>query len=420
MAEQVERIPTTGTGSATPSPSPSTKTTRWEQLDPSLRGSTKLEQPTTVAPKPTLSEEADAAPKVRSMELPEGAPRAPRINFGKQNLGFTKTEIHGFPWSIRNTPNWRIGSGTGMPSKFASGFLNYGAALGQPNPKSQFVDPTTGKFSGRAALGLSGILALTAIVQASKGNIINEQTGTTLDEDIAAAYEQMGFPKDISLQMAKDANLSANVLNAVTGVGAAAVADTAAGAVGAGVGAAVGSVVPGVGTAAGAGIGWAAATTISGVSSLVNMFIEAPFGIDVPTVDDLWGFKDIYGAAGELSWSTAQDLIMNSAALAHPTRIRPFSDVLVMQNKVIDGTYATGKEGDPRGQEMADLVAQGYFIKKRADGTEGIDVYAYQKYQIDTMMYLQQSDKDKYLPAKTGTPREIDQTMWINLWRNAE
>lgn len=417
MVDEVTRVERTGTGSATPSPSASPKVTRWEQLDPTARtGAAPAPVEPVAAPTPTRSETPDGAPRVRPLELPETA-KPPRVNFGGERFGFTKTDVKGFPYGIRNTPEWRVGSGKNPLSRGATGLLNLGAQYGKPDPRAQFR-------GGKAAAAMFGIMSvLNAVTASSEGDVVNEQTNTTLNEDLAQYYEDLGYPKDIAQQMGKDQMLTTNLIGIFPGLGAAAAVDVGVGAIGAGIGAAAGSVVPGIGTAAGAAAGWSIGTTISGISTLVNLFIE-PFtkkaGVDIPTVDDFWLAKDIYGAAGEFSFSAAETAIQESAYAFHPDRLRSPSEVMMMEKKVIDGTYATGKEPDPRGQEMADLVAQGYFIKTKADGTQGIDILAYQQYQLDTMRYKQPQDTAKYLPKTKADPREMTENEWIRLWSNAE
>ena len=417
MVEDVTRIETTGTGSATPSSSPTQKVSRWEQLDPSARTGT-APMPAPIEP-PRLSTAADAAPSVRPLELPSAA-KPPKMNFGGENFGFTKTNVAGFPYGIRNTPEWRVGGGKSLVSRGAAGVLNWSAGLGQPNIKSSFVSPS-GKASAKSAAAFALIGILGAVSNSMKtGTAIDPATDTTPNEDLAAYYESMGYPKDIAIEMGNSQGLTTNLIGILPGLGAAAIVDTSVGAIGAGIGAGIGTfVMPGVGTAAGAAAGWAAGTTISGVSTLVNMFVE-PFVGDVPTIDDLWGAKDIYQSAGELSFSAAESLIKTTAAGLNPDRLRGNDEVILMQNKVMSGAYATGKEPDPRGQEMADLVAQGYFIKTKPDGTQGIDILSYQQFQLDTMMYKQPQDMQSYLPTTKAAPRTLDQNEWIRLWTNAE
>jgi hypothetical protein len=282
-----------------------------------------------------------------------------------------------------------------------------------------------GKMSGKAALLTGGMMLAQTFFGTEDGKVVDEATNSTLIEDRTAAFQYMGYPPEVAKTMATDENFLQNAYGAVSGLGAAAAADAAVGAAGAVIGGTIGTFfMPGIGTAAGASLGWAAGTTISGISTLINMFVEpftkGVFGIDIPTLDDFWGVKDIYRMSGEAAYSAANTMVESTVQSRFPGRFRSQGETLNELDRMQTGYYATSTDVDPRAAEMTSLVGQGYFVKTKPDGTRGIDVEAYQKYKQESMLYLSDADKTKFLPKTKADAKTITQEDWFALWNNAE
>jgi len=427
---------TTGTGSATPSPSvtPVRKNSEprpWKSSkpapfvsDPTLGGGdgkikpiarTASEAPTRVATPSTEPVSPVRAP-VAPTAVDTAMEKATRTKFGGENFNTTLASRKVF---FGGAAEWNIPKSTK-----ATKLLNYASIYGQPSIKSQFMGLDK-KVSGKAALATGAMMLAQTFFGAEEGKVVDEATNSTMIEDRTAAFQYMGYPPDVAKTMATDENFLQNAYGAVSGLGAAVAADAAVGATGAGIGAVIGTFfMPGIGTAAGASLGWAAGTTIAGISTLVNMFVEpftkGAFGVDIPTLDDFWGVKDIYQFSGEAAYSAANTMVESTVQSRFPGRFRSQGETIRELDRMQTGYYATSAEVDPRASEMTDLVSKGYFIKTKADGTRGIDVEAYQKYQQESMLYLTDADRAKYLPTTKADAKAITQEDWFALWNNAE
>lgn len=419
---------TTGTGSATPSSSATPKINTWEELSPSGRAPS-APIAATATPKPTRKGAvAPIAPPVAPEPVaPSSTPVAPnavdtvmerstRTKFGGENFN---TTLASRKVLFGGAAQWNIPKSTK-----ATKVLNFASVYGQPSIKSQFIG-AGGKVSGKSALFTGAMMLAQTFMGTEEGKVVDESTNSTLIEDRTAAFQYMGYPPDVAKTMATDENFLQNAYGAVSGLGAAAVADAAVGTAGAGIGAIVGTVfMPGVGTAAGASVGWAVGTTISGISTLVNLAIEpftkGAFGVDIPTLDDFWGVQDIYRMSGEAAGSAASTMVESSVSGRFPGRFRSQGETLMELDRMQTGYYAKSSDVDPRAGEMTNLVSKGYFIKTKEDGTRGIDIEAYQKYKQESMLYLSDADKVKFLPKTKADARAITQEDWFSLWNNAE
>lgn len=433
MATIERETGTMGTGSATPSPSVTpvrrnSEPRPWSSSkpapfvsDPSLGGGRSTVQPIArtgaAAPATTpVDPVAPTRPPVAPTAVDTALDKATRTKFGGGNLN---TTLASRKILFGGAAQWNIPKSTK-----ATKLLNYASVYGQPSLKSQFMG-ANGKMSGKAALLTGSMMLAQTFLGTEDGKVVDEATNSTLIEDRTAAFQYMGYPPEVAKTMATDENFLQNAYGAVSGLGAAVVADAAVGATGAVIGGTIGTFfMPGIGTAAGASLGWAAGTTISGISTLINMFVEpftkGIFGIDIPTLDDFWGVKDIYQMSGEAAYTAANTMVESTIQSRFPGRFRSQGETLNELDRMQTGYYATSAEVDPRAGEMTDLVSKGYFIKTKADGTRGIDVEAYQKYKQESMLYKFDIDKEKFLPKTKGDAKEITQEDWFALWNNAE
>lgn len=420
-------------GSATPSSTPTPKVSTWDQVEerqqknrgvaaapkpprpvPSIPDAGKT--PPTGAPKPVVTGEMPGVGNI----LGRAATRTTYIPDDTGKPFPYKGQIRPYQ------PPVSAGRGTPVltPSQKIAAAVNSTArgvsVLGNVNP---FSGAGRGGTKGARIAALSTLM--TSIVAAGGANLQQKQ-------EVAKYFESEGYPKDAADTMANTYIATATGLQTGTSLAAEAGSDASFMAAGAAGGALIGAAFFGIGAGpgivAGAAAGWAASRVVAGASALLNM-VEAALSINsavqggdmvnIPTLDDFWFhggpntvWKDASGnPTGLLGFSARQgaadisDGLATSAAFAavgaqYPGRFLSDEQVLVEEERIKSGHYATSADVDPKYDDYKQFIQEGYFVFKDTQGNYKVDTKAVQQFLLDTVRLTQRDDLVSYLPPK--------------------